>query len=87
MFEDRVKKVSKVDLNLENILESVIHFLPNYLHKETFMRGVAFKKLLKNWLIVLNLSSWTEQQIQINESILKYLEGLKRQPSPKSFFK
>ena len=43
MFEDRVKKVSKVDLNLENVLESVIHFLPNYLHNETFMRGIASK--------------------------------------------
>ena len=50
MFEDRVKKVSKVDLNLENDLKRGIHFLSNYLLKEIFRRGLPFEsfKILKN---------------------------------------
>ena len=43
--------------------------------------GLPFKsfEILRNWLIVLNLSNWATQQIQNNESVLEYLEGLKRQ--------
>ena len=51
MFEDRVKKVSKVDLNLENDLKRGIHFLPNYNTKRNSNeRGLPFEsfEMLKN---------------------------------------
>ena len=57
-----------MDLNLETDLKSGIHFLSNYLLKETFRRGLPFEsfEILKNWFIDLNLLGFSAWKIQNN---------------------